>query len=129
MAQQRYECMFLIDSGRYAQDPHGTETAVREILERCGAEVVVMSPWQEGKLAYPIEGHRKGLHYLTYFLMDGSQVEAFNRICKLSEVVIRNLLLEHEEKLFELLTQQFSEPRDSEEEAEAATVGAEDSDS
>lgn len=109
LAEQLYECMFLLDSGRYAQDPQGTESTVREILERCGAEVVVTSPWQEGKLAYEIEGHRKGLHYLTYFKMDGSQVESFNRICKLNEVVVRQLLLEHEETLFTLLTQQFDE--------------------
>lgn len=110
MAERLYECMFLLDSGRYAQDPEGTERVVREILERCEAEVVVTSPWQEGKLAYEIDGHRKGLHYLSYFKMDGSQVVAFNRMCKLNEVVIRQLLLEHEETLFELLTQQFSEP-------------------
>lgn len=67
-----------------------------------------MSPWQEGKLSYEIKGHRKGLHYLTYFTMDGSQVESFNRICKLSDLVIRHLILEHDQKLFDLLTQQFA---------------------
>ena len=108
MAERLYECMFLLDSGRFAQDPQGTEKTVEEILERCEAEIVVKSPWQEGKLAYDIDGHRKGLHYLTYFKMDGSQVESFNRICKLNEAVIRQMLLEHEEKLFELLTQQFT---------------------
>ena len=108
MAQQRYECMFLLDSGRYAQDPHGTEDGIREILEKCGAEIVTSSPWQEGKLAYAVNGHRKGLHYLAYFTMDGSQVDSFNRICKLSDLVIRHLILEHDQKLFDLLTQQFA---------------------
>lgn len=112
LAERLYECMFLLDSGRYAQDPQGTEGIVKEILERCEAEIVVTSPWQEGKLAYEIDGHRKGLHYLTYFKMDGSQVDAFTRICKLNEVVIRQMLLEHEKTLFELLTGQFEQPSD-----------------
>lgn len=119
--------MFLLDSGRYAQDPQGTENAVKEILDRCEAEVVVTSPWQEGKLAYEIEGHRKGLHFLVYFKMDGSQTDAFTRMCKLSEVVIRQLLLEHEEKLFNLLTQQFSVPQSDDEEAPAAEAYASES--
>ncbi|MEW4487842.1 30S ribosomal protein S6 [Thalassoglobus sp. JC818] len=124
MAQQRYECMFLLDSGRFAQDPEGTENGVREILERCEAEIVTISPWQEGKLAYEIDGHRKGLHLLTYFTMDGSQVETLNRICKLSDLVIRHLILEHEEKLFELLTQQFASHEEQGEEAEGEPAEA-----
>ncbi len=114
MAERLYECMFLLDSGRFAQDPQGTEKTVEEILERCEAEIVVKSPWQEGKLAYEIDGHRKGLHFLTYFKMDGSQVDSFNRICKLNDAVIRQIIIEHEEKLFELLTQQFSNRDESE---------------
>ncbi len=109
LAEQLYECMFLLDSSRYAQDPQGTEATVREYLEKCEAEIVGLAPWQDGKLAYEIDGHRKGMHYLVYFKMDGSKVEALTRMCKLSEVVIRQLLLEHEPKLFALMTQQFEE--------------------
>lgn len=124
MAQRLYECMFLLDSGRYAQDPQGTEDTIREYLERCKAEIVGLAPWQEGKLAYEIDGHRKGLHYLAYFKMDGSEADHLNRICKLSDLVIRYLLLEHEPKLFELMTHQFEEggtPGMHGEEAEAGT--------
>jgi small subunit ribosomal protein S6 len=107
LAERFYECMFLLDSGRYAQDPQGTEDAVKEFLTRCNAELVAMAPWQEGKLPYEIDGHRKGLHLLTYFKMDGSQVEQLNRICKLSDLVIRILVIEHEAGLFELMTSQL----------------------
>ncbi len=124
LAERLYECMFLLDSGRYAQDPQGTEKIVQEILERCEAELVVSTPWQEGKLAYEIDGHRKGLHYLTYFKMDASQVTAFTRICKLNEVVIRQLLLDHDEKLFSLLTQQVQPPESEDSEEEPVAVGA-----
>ncbi len=108
MALRLYECMFLLDSGRYAQDPNGTEATIQEYLDRCNAEVVAKAPWQEGKLAYEIAGHRKGLHYLVYFKMDGSQVENLNRICKLSDLVLRHLIIEHEQKLFDLMIQQLT---------------------
>ncbi|MFG0333181.1 MAG: 30S ribosomal protein S6 [Maioricimonas sp. JB049] len=110
--------MFLIDSGRYATDPQGTEAAVREILDRCEAELVAMVPWQEGKLAYPIDGQRKGLHLLTYFRMDGGQIDELARLCRLSEIVLRHLLLQHPPKLFDAMVQAVTQH--SEQHAEEA---------
>jgi small subunit ribosomal protein S6 len=97
--------MFLLDSGKWATDPQGTEDAVREILGRCGAEIVALTPFQEGRLAYEIEGQRKGLHLLSYFKMDGGQVPEFTRLCKLSDLVLRQLLVEHPQRLFDLMTE------------------------
>ncbi|WP_175517577.1 30S ribosomal protein S6 [Planctomicrobium piriforme] len=122
MAERMYECMFLLDSGRYAQDPTGTEDTVKEYLTRCNAVLVASAPWQEGKLAYDIDGHRKGLHYLTYFKMDGSQVELLTRTCKLSDLVIRHLIIEHEEQLFELMTKQLADGGAHREEEPAAAA-------
>ncbi len=117
LAERLYECMFLLDSGRYAQDPQGTEDTVKEYLTRCEASLVAIAPWQEGKLAYDMDGHRKGLHLLTYFKMDGSQVEQLNRICKLSDLVIRHLIIEHEAKLFDLMVGQLADGSAHREEA------------
>jgi len=122
LAERLYECMFLIDSGRYAQDPQGTEDTIKDYLGRCNAELVANAPWQEGKLAYDIDGHRKGLHYLTYFKMDGSQVENLARICKLSDLVIRHLVIEHEPALFELMTRQLADGGAHREEEPAAAA-------
>lgn len=118
--------MFLLDSGSYATNPQQTEETIREYLSRCEAEVVAVQPWQEGKLAYAIDGHRKGLHYLTFIKMDGAQVEHLNRICKLSDVVIRHLILEHEPRLFDLMVQHLAEHETAhtgEPETEGAAAG------
>ncbi|MEZ6055678.1 MAG: 30S ribosomal protein S6 [Planctomycetaceae bacterium] len=104
MALKYYECMFLIDSGKWALDPQGTENAVRDILTRCEANLVALTPFQEGKLAYEIEKQRKGLHLLSYFTMDGSQGKELARLCKLSPVILRHMVIQHSQILFELLT-------------------------
>ena len=109
MAQHHYECMFLLDSGRYAVNSKATEDALLEILTRCGAEVVAKAPWQDGKLAYQIGNHKKGLHYLIYFKMDSAQVDEFGRLCKLSDVVVRQMLLNHPEKLFTPMAEALSQ--------------------
>ena len=95
MAERLYECMFLLDSGRFAQDRPGTEEAVKDLLGKCGGEILAAAPWQDGKLPYVIEGHKKGCHYLTYVKMDGSQVGELARLCKLSELVLRHLVIDH----------------------------------
>jgi small subunit ribosomal protein S6 len=109
LAGKLYECMFLLDSGRYAVEPDNTIGEVAAILERCGADIKAHAPWQDGKLAYAIEGHRKGLHYLAYFAMDGSKVPELDRLCKLNETIIRHLVIEHEARLFEALVENLKQ--------------------
>ncbi|MEZ6049809.1 MAG: 30S ribosomal protein S6 [Planctomycetaceae bacterium] len=104
MAQRNYECMFVLNSGRFASDPSGAESNLMELFDRVGAQVVAKSPWQDGKLAYPIDGHRKGLHYLAYFKMDGSQMTEFTRLCKLNDLILRQLVIEHSDTLFDAMS-------------------------
>ena len=105
MAKRNYECMFVLNSGKYASDPNGAVANLQELFDRVAAELVVHSPWQDGKLAYPIDGHRKGTHYLAYFRMDGSQMNEFTRLCKLNDLILRQLVIEHSDTLFDAMSQ------------------------
>ncbi|WP_145212827.1 30S ribosomal protein S6 [Gimesia alba] len=98
-----YEGMFLLDSGKFAADHEGTIAHLMEILEKAGAEIVAHRPWQDGKLAYEIEGHMKGLHYLVYFTMPGSGMEVITRSCHLSDIVIRQLVIKQPQTLFDAM--------------------------
>jgi small subunit ribosomal protein S6 len=98
-----YEGMFLVDSAKFASDPDGVTTHVLGILERSGGTVVGHRPWQDGKLAYEVDGHRKGLHYLAYFKMPSEGVKDVNRACKLSEFVIRHLIIKQPQSLFDAM--------------------------
>jgi len=98
-----YEGMFLLDSNRFAADPDGVQQQVKGILDRVGANVVASRPWQEGKLCYPIEGQRKGLYFLACFRMDGSQMTELNRLCKLNDTVLRQLVIRHPKVIFDAM--------------------------
>lgn len=103
MADNTYEGMFLLDSGKFASNPDGVTKEVLGILEKVGATVLASRPWQDGKLAYPIDNHKKGLYFLAYFRMDGVQLPAVLRACKLNETVIRQLILKVDPALVEPL--------------------------
>ncbi|MFN7804522.1 MAG: 30S ribosomal protein S6 [Planctomycetaceae bacterium] len=99
MAAVTYEGMFLLDSNKYASNPQGTTGEVLGMLEKIGAQVLATRPWQDGKLAYAVEGQRKGLHFLTYFTADSLKVHELDRMVKLNESVLRHLVIKLPEKL------------------------------
>ena len=128
MSTRNYECMFLLDSSRYAQDPAGVEQEVKDTLERVGASLVAAAPFQDGKLAYEIAGRRKGLHFLTYFKADSSVIDELNRIVRINELVLRHLVIEHPDVLFDAMSGALAQHADGSDateekvEAEAAAT-------
>ena len=96
-----YECMFLLDTNKVANDVPAAAQKLHAILERNHAEVLASRPWDERRLAYPIKNHKKGLYYLTYFRTEGKNVAGIERDCALNEMIIRMLILHVEEKLVE----------------------------
>lgn len=103
MAQSVYECMLIFDSNRYARDPGGMATMVPQMIEKCGGEVLASRLWNEQKLAYPIDGHKKGTYWLTYFRLDGTRLTEFARSCRLNESILRQLTLKVDPRLVDAL--------------------------
>ncbi len=103
MAKNVYECMFILDANRYARDPNGVAAQLPEMIEKSGGEVLASRLWNEQKLAYPINGQRKGTYWLTYFRMEGGRIADFNRACRLNDNVLRNLTLLIDPRLTETL--------------------------
>ncbi len=103
-----YECMFLVDSSRFASDHEGVMATLTGMLEKAGGAVVVARPWQDGRLAYEMEGHRKGTHILFLLRMPGSGVKIVTRSVHLSDLVIRHLVIRHSEAMFEAMTNALS---------------------
>jgi len=93
LANVTYEGMFLLDSNKYAANPQGSSAEVLALLERVGAKVLATRPWQDGKLSYPVDGHRKGLHFLVYFSMDSRQLHELDRLVKFNETILRHIVI------------------------------------
>jgi small subunit ribosomal protein S6 len=100
--------MFLLDSGRFATDAKGSADQILAMIQKSGGSIVAHRPWQDGRLAYAIRGHRKGLHYLVYFTMPGSGVKDLKRACSLNDLVLRHVLVNHTQVLFDAMVQAIS---------------------
>jgi small subunit ribosomal protein S6 len=87
-----YEGMFLINQ-QTGGDLAESLDFIREILTRANAEIVVLRKWDERRLAFPIEGQKRGLYILALFRVPGVQIANIERDCNLSEKVMRAMMI------------------------------------
>ncbi len=93
-----YEGMFLVDSGRAARDWAGVMNAIETILAKSDAEIVSLQKWDERPLAYAIGKVERGTYILAYFRLDRQRVREIEREVKLSERIMRALILSAEDR-------------------------------
>ena len=103
MADHVYEGMFILDSNRYGRDPGGVATQIPDMIQQCGGKILASRLWEERRLAYPIDGHRKGTYWLAYFKLDSGQLSTLNRQCQLSESILRTLFLKVDPRITDAL--------------------------
>ncbi|MGC9454910.1 MAG: 30S ribosomal protein S6 [Phycisphaerae bacterium] len=92
--KRTYEGMFLMDSG---QDFETAREPIEAVLQRYGAEMLSIKPWDERKLAYPVAGRKRGLYVLTHFSLDPSRLDEIEHDCRLNERILRVLFLRKED--------------------------------
>jgi len=98
-----YEGMFILDSNRYSRDTVGVSGQISEMITKLGGEILASRLWEERRLAYPIDGHRKGAYWLTYFKVDSNQITNLTRQCQLSDSIIRTLFLKVDPRIVDVL--------------------------
>jgi len=91
-ALTQYEAMFLLGAAATAEPEKGVETC-RGIIERHGGQIMVIKKWDERKLAYEISGQKRGTYIISFFTAPGAAVAAIERDVKLSEEILRVLVL------------------------------------
>jgi small subunit ribosomal protein S6 len=103
LATANYECLYILDSNRYAQDPGGVATALQQSITELGGEILASRLWAEQKLAYPINGHQKGTYWLIYFHFDTLKLRELNRANQLNESIVRSMVVRVDPRLIDAL--------------------------
>jgi len=103
LAENVYEGMFILDSNHYARDPAAAAASVEELVEKNGGQLLASRLWSDQKLAYPIEGHRKGAYWLTYFRIDSQRLAELNRAARLNDTVLRSLVIRIDPRLVDAM--------------------------
>ncbi len=106
MPANTYEAMFLLDSSKAATAWDDTVKHVHDILTKHQSEIVASRQWDERRLAYSVDGHKKGTYLLTYFRTGPDNLRDIVADCKLSDVILRELVLKVHPKLADHLVNQ-----------------------
>jgi small subunit ribosomal protein S6 len=100
-----YEGLFIFDSNKYAKDPVAVSNNLSTAIQSFGGELLASRLWEERRLAYPINGQRKGTYWLTYFSLETRKLVELERQYQLDENIMRSLILKVEPRIVETLVQ------------------------
>ncbi len=87
-----YEAMFLFDPAA-GSSLEAVQTEVDRLMTRAEAEVIVTRRLEERRLTFEIDGRKRGLYVLTYFRAEGPKIGPLERDIRLSEPILRALIL------------------------------------
>lgn len=88
-----YEIMSIIPSKFSDSEVDGVVTSIEAMFTAAGAKVEKTSNLGKIKLAYPIDHIRFGTYILTYVTVDGEKVQKIDQDLRLSENVLRHIII------------------------------------
>jgi small subunit ribosomal protein S6 len=95
-SKKLYEGLFLLSQQTLSNGLASGIDTIQTMLDRAEASTIALGKWDERKLAYPIEGQKRGTFFLAVFEVDPLQIANIERDCNLSEDVLRVMFLRAE---------------------------------
>jgi small subunit ribosomal protein S6 len=86
-----YESMFLVSNTRAKEGLDDVIAELTDLVSRAGGEVVNCGKWEERKLAYAIDGQRRGTYILCHWNGPPGAPAKVERQSRLSPLVLRVL--------------------------------------
>lgn len=120
-----YECTILVNAAQANTDFQSVLAGVRTLYETEGAQWIELEKWQERRLAYPIAGQISAVYLIGYFKADPVAVDRIERRCKLSDQVLRQLIIARDGKAYDLIRAQRAKAAELAAAAAAAAAAAE----
>ena len=92
---QDYEMVLVInpDVEVAEEQSHPIVDKVVKLITAKGGTITDINKWGKRRLAYPIKTFREGEYYLTQFKMDPNMTHELEANLKLTEEVLRHLLI------------------------------------
>ncbi|MGQ9584603.1 MAG: 30S ribosomal protein S6 [Anaerolineae bacterium] len=95
---REYELVFIVDPTQDEEGVNAITDRVTQVITRSKGEVTRVDVWGRRKLAYPIKKFREGTYVLLQMQIAPEGLPELERVLKLTEPVIRHLLVRADEK-------------------------------
>ena len=87
-----YEGLFLL-AQRASAEFSASIDHLKQILAKAEADVIALSKWDERRLAYRVNGQKRGIYLLAHFRAKPSTLKGLERDCNLSELIVRHMVI------------------------------------
>lgn len=94
---REYELVLVIDPEIEDEQVSATVDRMKQLVTSRGGEVTNVNPWGKRRLSYPIKSRTEGNYVVTHFRIDPSQAAELEAALRLSEEVLRHLLVRTED--------------------------------
>lgn len=94
-----YELVLIISPEVAEEEVANTVEKVNQFITGLGGAVVDTNHWGRRKLAYPIKRFTEGNYFLTHFKLEPDHVREIEATLKVSEEVLRHLIVKVEQQL------------------------------
>ncbi len=92
-----YELVMIVSPEVEDDAVNSTVERVQQFIAEQGGQVKEVTPWGRRKLAYPIDRHMEGSYVAAQLSLDPQRLRALDENLKLSDDVIRHLVVRLEE--------------------------------
>ena len=76
---------------------------VKDILDKCDADIINFRKWDERRLAYEIDNNKRGVYFLVYFKAPTSALSDIERRCNQSEQLLRIMITKADQLPIEII--------------------------
>ena len=94
MTERLYEGLFLVDASVASQNWAELEALMTGIVTNHGGSIEYSEKWPEQRLAYEINGTKRGVYFLVYFRADTQSIVGMRNDAQLSEKIMRCLFVQ-----------------------------------
>ncbi len=91
--KRNYELVLVLNPGSVEDKTETKVDAINQNVTALGGELSGVEQWGRRKLAYPIKNFTEGYYVLTRFTMNPSQTNSLEAKLRISEDVIRHMLI------------------------------------
>jgi small subunit ribosomal protein S6 len=95
---KKYEIMYIIRPNIEDEAKKALVERFNNVLSDNGAELTEAKEWGKRRLAYEINDFRDGYYMLLQVNAAAEAVQEFDRLAKISEDIIRHIVLKKEDK-------------------------------
>ena len=93
----KYELVYVIDTTLDDDARKAVMDRFHGMLESLGGKVEKVEEWGKRRLAYPINDEEEGVYTVINFTSEPSFPAELDRVYKITEGVMRSLIIAHEE--------------------------------